>query len=104
LLVGEPALSITRWLVIPERLASYCFHGAAVVVVALGKIHRSLRTVGVYGFAVFLVLLILVGLPLAIAGWAFASLGMRKQLAAYVKRLSEPTGIGEQAKKGQVVH
>ena len=103
LLVGESALSITRWLVVPELLASSCFYGAAVVVRALGNIHPALRTVGVYGFAVFLLLLIIIGLPLAIAGSAFASVGMRKRMDAYVKRLSEPTGISHQEKTGSVL-
>jgi hypothetical protein len=93
LLSGEPALSITRWLVVPELLASYCFYGSAVAIRALGRIHPTLRAWGVYGFAVFLPILILIGLPLAIAGTALVSLGTRRHLGAYVKKLSEPTGI-----------
>src|SRR5450759_5894361 len=58
LLSGEPALSITRWLVVPELLASYCFYGSAVAIRALGSIHPALRVLGVYAFAVFLLMLI----------------------------------------------
>jgi hypothetical protein len=96
LLSGEPAISITRWLVVPELLASYCFYGSAVAIRALGKIHPALRALGVYAFIVFLLLLILIGLPLAIAGSALAWLGMRGHLDAYVKKLSMPTGISHQ--------
>jgi hypothetical protein len=96
LLSGEPAISITRWLVVPELLASYCFYGSAVAIRALGKIHPALRALGVYAFIVFLLLLILIGLPLAIAGSALAWLGMRGRLDAYVKKLSMPTGINHQ--------
>jgi hypothetical protein len=92
LLSGEPALSITRWLVVPELLASYCFYGSAVAIRALGRIHPALRTWGVYGFAAFLLMLILIGLPLAIAGTALTSPGTRRHLDAYIKRLSKPTG------------
>jgi hypothetical protein len=97
LLSGESALSITRWLVVPELLASYCFYGAAVIIRVLGKIHPALRALGVYSFAIFLVMLILIGLPLAIAGSALASLGMRERLDAYVKKLSKPTGTSHQS-------
>lgn len=92
LLSGESAVSITRWLVVPELLASHCFYGSAVAILALGKIHPVLRALGVYAFAVFLLLLILIGLPLAIAGTALASLAMRGHLDAYIKKLSKPTG------------
>jgi hypothetical protein len=92
LLSGEPALSITRWLVVPELLASYCFYGSAVAIRALGRIHPALRAWGVYGFAAFLLMLILIGLPLAIAGTALTSPGTRRHLDAYIKRLSKPTG------------
>jgi hypothetical protein len=92
LLRGEPALSITRWLVVPELLAWYCFYGSAVVIRALGRIHPALRAWGVYGFAAFLLMLILIGLPLAIAGTALTSPGTRRHLDAYVKKLSKPTG------------
>ena len=104
LLSGESALSITRWLVVPELLASYCFYGAAVAIRALGRIHPALRALGVYTFAVFLLMLILIGLPLAIAGTALASLGMRGRLDAYVKKLSKPTGISHQTTTESVVH
>jgi hypothetical protein len=104
LLSGESALSITRWLVVPELLASYCFYGAAVVIRALGKIHPALRASGVYAFAVFLLMLILIGLPLAIAGSALASLGMRERLDAYVNQLSKPTGISRKTTAGSAIH
>jgi hypothetical protein len=100
LLSGESALSITRWLVVPELLASYYFYGAAVTIRALGRIHPALRALGVYVFAVLLFMLILIGLPLAIAGTALASLGMRGRLDAYVKKLSEPTGDSHQTPAG----
>jgi len=103
LLSGEPALTITRWLVVPELLASYCFYRSAVAIRAVGKINLALRALGVYAFAVFLLMLILIGLPLAIAGTALASLGMRGRLDAYVKRLSKPTG-SNQTKPDRVVH
>ncbi len=100
LLSGEPALSVTRWLVVPELLASYCFYGSAVAIRALGSIHPALRVLGVYAFAVFLLMLILIGLPLAIAGTALASLVMRRHLDAYVKKLSKPTGSSHQKAVG----
>jgi len=100
LLGGEPAVSITRWLVGPELLASYCFYGSAIAIRALGSIHPALRALGVYAFAVFLLVLILVGLPLGIAGTAFASIAMRGHLDAYIRKLSKPTGSSHQAAVG----
>ncbi len=97
LLKGESAVSITRWLVVPELLASYCFYGSAVAIRALGRIHPAVRALGVYAFVVFLLMLILIGLPLAIAGTALASLAMRGHLDAYIKKLATPTGSSHQA-------
>jgi hypothetical protein len=89
---GEAAVMVNRRLVVPEVLAWHCFHASARVIRFFGTVHRGLRTAGVLGFAVFLVLLILLGLPLAIIGTLLATPVLGRQLNAYVARLAAPTG------------
>jgi hypothetical protein len=92
LLRGEPAVKVKRWLVVPELLAWYCFFGWATFIRGLGKIHPAARAAGVYAFALFLVCLILVGLPVALLGTLVAYPLLRHWLNGYVRRLAAPTG------------
>ena len=92
LLAGEPALAVRRWLVVPELLASYCFRGAARVVRSLGEAGPAVRRAAVYGFAVFLVLLIVFGLPIALLGTLVGYPLLRHWLNSYAARLAAPTG------------
>lgn len=89
---GEAAVTVTRWLVVPELLGWHCFHASARVIRFFGTIHRGLRTAAVLGFAVFLVLLILVALPLTVLGTFLARPIIGRRLDAYVARLAKPTG------------
>ena len=92
LLVGEPAVTVTRWLIVPELLASYCFRAWAGALWRMGTMHPALRAAGVYGFASFLVLLILVVLPVTL----LVTLLLRPVLAGWLNaraaRLAAPTG------------
>jgi hypothetical protein len=97
LLAGEPTVSVKRWLAVPELLARYCFHGAAVTIEALGRISRGLRVAGVIGFAIFLVLLIVIGLPLTLLATLIASPFIKGRLDAYVARLAGPAGAADDA-------
>lgn len=93
LLRGEPAVAIKRWSVAPELLAWYCFYCWAVALRALGRVHARLRAVGVYAFAVFLVCLIVLGLPVtALGAWLLTPV-VRRRLNGYVARLAAPTGL-----------
>lgn len=92
LLAGEPAVKVKRWLVVPELLAWYGFYAWATFIRWLGKIHPAARAVGVYAFALFLVCLILVGLPVALLGTLITYPLIRHWLNRYVRRLAAPTG------------
>jgi len=92
LLKGEPAVKVKRWLVVPELLAWYGFYGWAAAIRWLGKIHPAARAAGVYAFALFLVCLILVGLPVALLGTLVTYPLIRPWLNGYVRRLAAPTG------------
>lgn len=93
LLRGEPAVAIKRWSVVPELLAWYCFYGWAVALRALGRVHAGLRALGVYAFAVFLVCLILLGLPVTVLGAWLLSPIVGHRLNARVTRLAAPSGF-----------
>jgi hypothetical protein len=92
LLRGKPAVRVNRWLVVPELLAWYCFYAWAVMIPLLGRVHSRLRVLGVYGFTLFLVGLILLGLPLAALGTWVAYPAIRHRLNRYISSLAAPTG------------
>jgi hypothetical protein len=89
---GEPAVVVDRSLVVPELLGSYCFRASAHVIRFCGTMHRGLRTAGVVGFAVFLVLLILFALPLSLLATFLATPVIGRPLNDYIARLAAPTG------------
>ena len=92
LLRGEPAVEVKRWLVVPELLGWYFFSGWARIIDVLGRIHSVLKLVGIAGFIVFLLSLILIGLPIAqIVTWCLSPI-VGGRLNRYVTRLAEPTG------------
>ncbi|MEO8668025.1 MAG: hypothetical protein ABI399_05870 [Bauldia sp.] len=107
LLSGEDAVSVKRWLAVPELLAWYCFYGSAVTIRALGKVHRGLRVAGVLAFAIFLVILIVLGLPMAVLATFLATPFINSRLNAYIARLAGPTGqvkpIFDTAQKGRAI-
>lgn len=92
LLAGEPAVTVRRWLIGPELLGWYCFHGWAHLIRGLGRLGPAPRALGVWGFALFLVLLILVGLPLTLIGTPILYLLARPWLERTAARLAAPTG------------
>jgi hypothetical protein len=87
-LSGEDAVRINRWLAIPEFLAWYCFRGSAYVIRWLGRFGLVFRAIGVWAFAIFLVVLIVVGLPLTLLATFLLSPVINRQLDAYVARLA----------------
>ena len=95
LLAGEPAVAVRRWLIGPELLGWYCFHGWAHLIRALGGLGATPRAIGVWGFALFLVFLILVGLPLTLIGTPILYLVARPWLDRTAARLAAPTGEAE---------
>jgi hypothetical protein len=92
LLAGEPAVAVRRWLIGPELLGWYAFHGWAHLIRAAGRFGDAPRAVGVWGFALFLVAMILVGLPLTLVGTPILYVAARPWLARRAARLSAPTG------------
>jgi hypothetical protein len=92
LLRGEPAVRVNRWLVVPELLAWFCFYAWAVIIRRCGRLHTELRTLGVYGFVLFLVALIFLGLPLTVLGTWLAYPVIRGRLNRYISRVAAPTG------------
>jgi hypothetical protein len=91
-LAGEPAIRVKRWLIVPELLGWYAFYGWALAIQRLGHLHARLRSLGVYGFALFLVVLILVALPVVLVGMLLGRPFLRERVEAYARRLAQPTG------------
>lgn len=92
LLAGQPAVVVKRWFILPEVLGWYCFRAWAKIVQQAGRWHPILRSGAIYIFAVFLVAIILVGLPLVTLGTALAMPLIRRRLNDYSRRLAGPTG------------
>ena len=92
LLAGEPAVSVKRWLIGPELLGWYAFHGWAHLLRRLSRPHGTARRIGAWAFALFLAAMILVGLPLTAIGTPILYLVARGWLSRRAARLAAPTG------------
>lgn len=92
-IAGAPSVSVNRWLVIPELIAWYCFYAWGWVAHQLGRVHSGLRALGVYGFVLFLFCLILIGLPIAMAGTWLAYPLIKHRLRTYMERLAAPASL-----------
>jgi hypothetical protein len=97
LLAGEPAVTVKLWLIGPELVGWYCFHGWARFNRALGRPGLPLRRAGAWAFAVFLLLLILAGLPLVLIGTPILRLFAGGWLRRYAARLAAPSGEGSRS-------
>jgi len=91
-LEGEPAVAVNRWFIVPELVAWHCFWGWAVMIQALGRRENRLRVAGIYGFAFFLVGLIVLGLPISLLATWLAYPAIKNRLNAHAARLAMPTG------------
>jgi antitoxin (DNA-binding transcriptional repressor) of toxin-antitoxin stability system len=92
LLSGEPAVTVRRWLIGPELAGWYAFHGWARLIRALGRTGNTARMAGVWGFALYLVLMILVGLPVTLIATLILYVFARGWLERRAARLAAPTG------------
>jgi hypothetical protein len=90
---GEAAVSISKWFIVPELLARHVFYAWAVIISGLGRASCRLRAAGVFGFAAFLVVLIVVGLPLTVLGTWIAYPVLRYWIDGYTRKLAAPTGM-----------
>lgn len=92
LLSGTAAVTVRRWLIAPELAGWYAFHGWARLIRALGRIGNTARMAGVWGFALFLVGMILVGLPVTLVATPILYLFARGWLARRAAQLAAPSG------------
>ncbi len=81
-----------RWLIVPELAGWYAFYGFARLSRRLGRFGKTPRAVGVWGFALFLPLFIVIGLPLGLLGTGLAHPLLRRWRERYAARLAAPTG------------
>jgi hypothetical protein len=92
LLAGEPAVAVKRWLIGPELAGARAFRLWAHLIRTMGRMGSTARAIGVWGFALFLVLMILVGLPLTLIATPILYLFARGWLERTAARLAAPTG------------
>lgn len=92
LLAGTPAVSVKRWLIGPELLGWYAFHGWAKLLRGVGRPGGTARRIGAWAFALFLLAMILVGLPLTAIGTPILYLLARGWLERRAHRIAAPTG------------
>jgi hypothetical protein len=92
LLRGMGAVEVNRRYVVPERVGWRCFRIWARVIRWLGRFGRPLRSVGIFLFVHFLLLLIVLGIPLAMLMMPVTYPFVRKGLEREITRLKEPSG------------
>jgi hypothetical protein len=95
LLAGHQAVTVKRWLIVPEAAARHAFKAAGHAIRGLGRLGGIPRATGVYAFAVVLVLLILIALPLTLLVTGLAWPLLRPRLEAAAAVLAAPTGEAE---------
>jgi len=93
LLTGLDAVHIQHRYLIPERIGWYWFRGWAHVIRFLGRFGTVPRMAGVYVFVVFLLFLIVIVMPLTMFTLLLFYPLMHKRLAAYVRRLQQPSEL-----------
>ena len=91
LLTGLGAVHIQHRYLIPERIGWYWFRGWGHLIRFLGRLGTVPRVAGVYVFVVFLLFLIVIVMPLTMLGRLLLYPLIYKRLAAYVRRLQQPT-------------
>lgn len=91
LLSSLGAAQINRRYVVPELIGWYWFRGWAHLIRCLGRLGIAARMAGVYTFVAFLLFMIVVVMPLTMLGRLLFYPLIRKPLAAYVRRLQEPS-------------
>ena len=76
----------------PELIAWYWFRGWARLLHGLECLGWLARRIGVYCFIVCLVVMVLIALPVTLLLRLLLSPWLNRWMAAYVKRLEEPSG------------
>jgi hypothetical protein len=92
LLRGEGAVEVNRRYMIPELIGWYLFRGWAHVLRGLGKLGWPVRYFGIALFMIFLVTVIVVGIPVVVVLSGLLYPLVRKMSAAYADRLAQPSG------------
>jgi hypothetical protein len=94
LLRGEGAVEVNRRYMLHELLGWYLFRGWAHVLKGLGRMGWFARYLGLALFMVFLVTVIVVGIPLVVVGSLLLYPFIRGAANRYADRLAQPSGPG----------
>jgi hypothetical protein len=92
LLRGLDAVVLNRRYLLPELVGWYLFRGWAHLLKGLGKAGRAVRFAGVGLFMLFLVTVVVVGIPLLFLVSLLLYPFVRRMTRSYAERLAEPSG------------
>lgn len=92
LLRGLGAVELNRRYLLPELAGWYLFRGWAHFLKGLGKIGQTVRLAGVGLFMLFLVTVVVVGIPLLFLVRLLLYPFVNKMTRSYAERLAEPSG------------
>lgn len=92
LLRGLGAVELNRRYLLPELVGWYLFRGWAHLLKRLGKVGRTVRLAGVGLFMLFLVTVVVVGIPLLFLVRLLLYPFVNKMTRSYAERLAEPSG------------
>jgi hypothetical protein len=91
LLSGEGAVKVENRYVLVERLGWYCFRAWGRVILMLERGGEFFRMLGVYSFVVFLVGIILIGIPVTMIARLLLHPVLSRWTTSYVQRLKLPS-------------
>jgi hypothetical protein len=94
LLCGMGAVEVNRRYLVPELIGWYLFRGWARVLRLLGRLGRWARHAGIALFMLFLVGVVVVGIPVVILCSVLLFPLVRMASGPYARRLAEPSGPG----------
>jgi hypothetical protein len=88
---GQATVEVDPRYLIAERLGWHVFRWWSRAILALGRMGRPFRSIGICLFVVFLVCVILVGIPLTMAIRVLLAPFIRRRMASYTRTLQQPS-------------
>jgi hypothetical protein len=88
---GQGTVEVDQRYLIAERLGWHVFRWWSRAILALGRMGRPFRSIGIHLFVVFLIFVILIGIPLTMVVRVLLGPFIRRSMASYTRTLQQPS-------------